>query len=82
MGTRAMISVLDQETEMANAEAGRNPRPVPDAGAGLLGFSERPLVQEDFAYYEALGLTREQVKQVVNELREGMSPLTRSPKSK
>jgi hypothetical protein len=51
-------------------------------GSGLLGFSPRPLDAGDFAYYAALGLSEEQVNQVVFELREGMSPLTRGPKRK
>jgi hypothetical protein len=47
-------------------------------GPGLLGFSPRPLGPGDMAYFAALGLTEEQIRQVILDLRDGMSPLTRA----
>jgi hypothetical protein len=51
-----------------------------DMGAGLLGFSQRPLSDDVYRYYEAMGLTKENVRQVAEELRQGISPLTRPPR--
>lgn len=47
-------------------------------GEGLLGFSPKPLGRGDKAYLHALGLTDQQVEEVVRNLRDGMSPLTRA----
>jgi hypothetical protein len=67
--------------EAAVADSEVTPKRTPTGvGAGLLGFSERPLAHGVFAYYKVLGLSQDEVKQVVDELREGMSPLTRAPK--
>lgn len=51
-----------------------------EVGSGLLGFSPKPLGRGDTAYLTALGLTEDQIQQVVADLRDGMSPLTRKAK--
>ena len=52
--------------------------PGEQVGSGLLGFSPRPLGRGDTAYLNAIGLTEEQITQVVSDLQDGMSPLTRT----
>jgi hypothetical protein len=47
-------------------------------GSGLLGFSPKRLSPGDEAYLNALGLSAEQISQVLHDLRDGMSPLTRA----
>jgi hypothetical protein len=50
-------------------------------GKGLLGFTPKPLGKGDKAYFDALGLTEQEVQQTLHEIRDGMSPRTRARNS-
>lgn len=66
-------------TEKALSETTPKEEALASMGPGLLGFAKRPLGADVFAYYKAMGLSEEHVREVANELREGISPMTRSP---
>jgi hypothetical protein len=77
LGVWFRLHLLCGRLEMAKVSVLNPPDTENVIGSGLLGFSPKPLGRGDTAYLNAIGLTHEQIKQVVDDLRDGMSPLTR-----